>query len=82
MSEQPEFTVRKHSAYVPISTEMALDIGLISEGEARAQGWTPPPPPPPAPWWSRARWLVAEFRERIALARRVLAGDDLHRDCE
>lgn len=79
---EPEFTAHKHSAYIPVSLEMAMDWGLITEAEARVHGWTPPPPPAPVPWHRRASWRVAELRERITLAWRVLAGDDIHRDCE
>jgi hypothetical protein len=81
-TEGPEFTVRKYPAYVPVSLEMALDCGLMTEAEARAQGWAPPPPPAPVPWRRRASWRVAELRERVALAWGVLAGGDIHEDCE
>lgn len=74
--------MQKMAAYMPISTELALDHGLITEEQARAQGWTPPPPRPPAPWSRRLRWRLADWRERIKLARRVLAGEDIHGDCD
>lgn len=60
----PELIVRKFVAHVPVSMEMMLDAGAITEEEARAQGWTPPPPQPAvrAPlrrqlswWWNRQR---------------------------
>lgn len=82
---EPTITVHKSAMYVPISTELALDYGLITEEQARAQGWTPAPPAPPvprAPWWRRARWRPADWRERIALAWFVLRGGDMHEDCE
>lgn len=78
---EPEFTVRKSASYLPISTEMALDAGLISEEEARAQGWAPPPVVR-APLRWRIRYRLADLRDRVALARRVLAGHDVHEDCE
>jgi hypothetical protein len=83
MTDEPEITVHKLSVYVPISIEMALDAGLMTEDEARAQGWTGwPPPPPRPPWRRRVRGRLAEWRDRLALARRVLAGHDVHEDCE
>ncbi len=82
MNDEPEITVRKMSAYVPVSFEQAMDAGLMTQVEARAAGWVPPPPAPPTPWRMRARWRIADWRERIRLARRALAGDDLHEGCE
>lgn len=67
--------VHKAVGYVEISTEMALDCGLITEEQARAQGWTPPPP---IPWWVRLRWRWSALRERAG--RRIggwIAGVDL-----
>jgi hypothetical protein len=77
VTDTPELVVHKMSAYVPISIEMAMDCGLISEAEARASGWTPTPIPP-MPRWVRLRWRWQSFRERAG--RRVgswLAGVDL-----
>lgn len=76
--DQERIEVRKMSAYLPISIELALDCGLITEEQARAQGWTPPPPRPPIPWRRRLRWQFQAWRERVG--RRVggwLAGVDL-----
>jgi hypothetical protein len=42
---EPTITVQKLSNYVTMSTEMALDYGIITEAQARERGWTPPPPP-------------------------------------
>lgn len=80
-SDEPEITVRKVSAYLPISIEMAMAADLITEDEARAQGWTPPPPPPRTPWRTRLLWRLADWRDRIGTARRALAGADLHENC-
>jgi len=59
----PTLTVKRHSAYISMSTEQALDAGLITEEQARAQGWTPYVPLP-VPWHRRARWRWAAWRER------------------
>lgn len=67
--------VHRQSAYIPVSTELALDAGLITEEEARAQGWTPPPPPTRR---DRLRWRWQAWRERVG--RKVggwMAGVDL-----
>lgn len=45
-SEPFDLTVLKLGVTMPVSTEMALDAGWITEDEARARGWTPPPPIP------------------------------------
>jgi hypothetical protein len=73
----PTITVKRHSAYVPMSTEMALDAGLITEEQARAQGWTPYVAPP-VPWRTKARGRWQAWRERAG--RKVggwIAGVDL-----
>lgn len=73
----PDFTVHKATAYVPISTEMAIEYGLISKEQARAQGWMPAPAIR-IPWYRRLRWRIQAVRERIG--RRVggwIAGVDL-----
>ena len=73
----PDFTVHKVAAYVPISTEMAIDCGLLTEEQARAQGWTPPPRIR-IPWHRRLRWRCQSLRERAG--RRIgswIAGVDL-----
>lgn len=74
---KPSLTVKRHSAYIQMSTEQALDAGLITEEQARAQGWTPYVPPP-IPWRSRIRWRWQSWRERAG--RKVggwIAGVDL-----
>jgi hypothetical protein len=71
-------TVHKATAYQPISLELAMDYGLITEEQARAQGWTPPPPPPPVPFRLRLRLRLSSLREWIG--RKVggwIAGVDL-----
>jgi hypothetical protein len=73
-----DVTVRSISGYVPISIEMAMDAGLMTEAEARAQGWTPRPPRPPIPWRIRARSRWLSWRDRTG--RKIggwLAGVDL-----
>lgn len=74
---QPTITVSKSSAYLLLSLEQQVDMGLITEEQARAQGWTPYVPPP-VPWHRRARWRWQAWRERAG--RKVggwLAGVDL-----
>lgn len=69
--------VHRHSGYIPVSTEQALDAGLITEEQAREQGWTPYVPPP-VPWRRRLRWRWQAWRERAG--RKIggwLAGVDL-----
>ncbi len=69
--------VKQLAAYIPVSTEQALDAGLLTEEQARAQGWTPYVPPP-VPWHRRARWRWQAWRERAG--RKVggwIAGVDL-----
>jgi hypothetical protein len=80
MSDQPHFEVRKLAAYAPMSVEMMLDYGMLSEDEARAQGWTPPPP---VPRLRRLRWRAREAvgGVRLKAGRRVgslIAGQDLY----
>lgn len=73
----PTMTVHKYSAFVPMSVEQLLDAGLITETEARAQGWTPYVPLP-VPWSRRLRWRWQAFRERAG--RKIggwIAGEDL-----
>jgi hypothetical protein len=68
-------TVNHLSAYVPISLQMAIDAGVMSEEEARAHGWTPAPP---LPRRVRLRWRWQAWRERTG--RRIgswIAGVDL-----
>lgn len=74
---EPELTVHKLAAYVPISTEVALEYGLITEEQARAQGWTPAPPVRLSRR-TRLRWWWSAQRERAG--RRLggwIAGVDL-----
>ena len=69
--------VKQHAAYLPVSTEQALDAGIITEEQARAQGWTPYVLPPIS-WRSRLRFRWWEWRERTG--RKVggwIAGVDL-----
>lgn len=72
MSE-PELTVHKASAYVPISDELAMEYGLIPD--------TRPPLPPPS-LRTRLRWRISALRERLAgWLCRVVAGYEMdHRD--
>jgi len=74
---QPIITVAKASGYLMLSVDQQLDMGLITEEQARAQGWTPYVLPPVS-WRSRLRFRWWEWRERAG--RRVggwLAGVDL-----
>lgn len=73
----PRIVVKRHTAVIPVSTEQALDAGLITEDEARAQGWTPCVLPPLL-WRHRVRRRWWEWRERFG--RKVggwIAGVDL-----
>jgi hypothetical protein len=75
--EHIQFEVKRFYAYVPISTEMALDSGLITEDQARAQGWQPTTPRS-IPWWRRLRWRWQSMREKAG--RRIggwIAGIDI-----
>lgn len=75
--ETPAITVTKSAAYLMLSVDQQLDAGLITEAEARAQGWTPYIPPP-VPWRSRLRRRWSAWRERAG--RKIggwLAGVDL-----
>lgn len=70
-------TVHRATAYVPVSTELAVEYGLITEEQARAQGWTPAPSVR-LPSRLRLRWWWADMRERAG--RRLggwIAGVDL-----
>lgn len=74
---QPTITERRYTAWLPTSIEQLLDAGLITEEQARAQGWTPYVPPP-VPWSRRLRWRWQAWRERTG--RKVggwIAGVDL-----
>ena len=73
----PTITVHKYGAVVTMSLDQMMDAGVITEEQARAQGWTPYVPPP-IPWRSRLRWRWQAWRERAG--RKVggwLAGVDL-----
>ena len=75
ISDAPHITVKRSIGFLQVSTEQALDAGIITEEQARAQGWTPPPPPSRR---ARLRWRWQSWRERTG--RRVggwLAGVDL-----
>lgn len=70
-------TVHTYSAHLPMSLEMAMDAGLLTEEQARAQGWTPFEPVK-IPWRTRLRWRWQSWRERAG--RKVgtmIAGVDL-----
>src|SRR5258706_442748 len=74
---QPTITVTKSSGYLMLSVDQQFDAGMITEEEARAQGWTPYVPPP-MPWRSRIRWRWSAWRERAG--RKIggwIAGVDL-----
>jgi hypothetical protein len=58
---EPTITVHKVSAIMPVSVEMLLDAGVITEEQAREQGWAPPPP---MPWRRKMRWRFQAWRER------------------
>jgi hypothetical protein len=68
MSDE-EFMVRKLSAVVPMSEELAMERGLIPDTR---------PPAPPIPWSRRLRWRVdaAVAQARLRVGSRI-AGVDL-----
>lgn len=77
-----ELTIEKTGCIVPVSLDLAMDYGLITEEEARARGWEPYVPPP-IPWHARLRWRIAAWRMRFG--RRVgswIAGERLYNDDE
>lgn len=78
---EPELIVRKASAYIQIPPELAMDMGLMTEEEAKAMGWKPPDPIV-IPWRTRLRWRIGEWRGRVALAWSVLRGVDIHEGCD
>lgn len=70
-------TAKQHTAWIPLSTEVAMDAGLMTDEQARARGWTPREPVR-VPWRRRARWRWQAWRERAG--RKVggwIAGVDL-----
>lgn len=60
----PSRSVHKVPALVPVSYETALDLGLITEEQARAQGWVPTPMPSVSRW-NRLRWRWWAVRSRV-----------------
>ena len=66
--DEPELHVTKHSAYVMVSNELLMDMGVIPDTR---------PPPPPIPWRRRLRWRWYDKRDRLAeRAYRLIAGHD------
>lgn len=61
---RPTITVAKWAAYLPLSVDQQLDAGVITEEQARAQGWTPYVPRP-VPWRRRLLWRWQAWRERV-----------------
>ena len=57
-----EIRVQMSRGFIQATPELLLDAGLLTDEEARAQGWTPPPRPP---WHRRARWRFQDWRERV-----------------
>lgn len=81
MSTDKVIIPRVVHGYLPVSLDLAVAYGVISEAEARARGWTPPPPPVHVAWRRRARWALRDWRERVG--RRLgswVAGVDLSRE--
>lgn len=75
--DRTPITVNRMESYLPMSIEMLLDSGAITEEEARARGWTPTPPVKVSRL-RRARWRWQSWRERAG--RRIgtmIAGVDL-----
>lgn len=77
-----DVTIVKAAAYLPVSVEILLDEGLITEDEARARGWEPTVYPP-VPWHRKLRWRIGDWRDAAALRLyRLVAGHDPEVDCD
>jgi hypothetical protein len=70
------YGIVKHGAVIPMSIELAMDYGLITEEEARVRGWEPTVYPP-TPWRRRLRYRLWRWRDAAALKLyRLVAGHD------
>lgn len=75
---EPHIHVKKYGHVLPMSYEMAIDYGVMTEDEALARGWTPPPPLPPLQWRRRLRmWWLNTWHKRP----RIHLGPCDHSDC-
>lgn len=72
---ESEIRVHKLVSYVEMPEELAMEYGLIPDTR-------PPYVPPRRSLVYRVRSILAGGRERIRLAGQVLAGKDIHEDCE
>lgn len=79
-----DIRVTKTEAWMPVPVELLIDSGAITEEEAYDQGWTGPVliGRHRVSRIKRARWRLREYSDRIVLAWQVLAGHDIHEDCE
>lgn len=68
MNPDPELLVTKHAAYIPVSDELLMDMGVIPDTRERK----------PVPRRTRLRWWLSARRERAAeAAYRLIAGHDV-----
>lgn len=77
-----DVTIVKSSAVIPVSLELLMDSGAITEEEARARGWEPTVYPP-IPRRVRLRWWINA--RRIRFGRWLgswIAGERLYTDDE
>lgn len=71
--------VRKISYILPVSFELLIDSGAMTEAEAREQGWAPPAPVP-IPRLKRLRWAWQDWR--YSHTPHIHLGPCDHEDCE
>lgn len=65
---EPTYIVRKHGTRLPVTVDMLLAAGELTEDQARDMGWTPPPKPPRLRVlrWEIRRWWY-HHRPRVHL---------------
>lgn len=68
--------VTKHGARLPVSVELLLEPGEITEEQARSMGWTAPPRPPRCKRW---RWALSSWW--FAHRPHIHLGPCNHEDC-
>lgn len=69
--------VTKIGYTIPMSYDMAIEYGLMTEEEARAKGWTPFEYPP-IPFWRRVRYRIRGWWD---MRPRAHFGPCNHEDC-
>lgn len=77
-----DVTIVKTSAYIPMSIDLLVDSGAMTEEEARARGWEPTVYPP-VPRRTRLRWWINARRIRFGRwLGSLIAGERLYTDDE